>query len=409
MSLKSVRDGKTLSYGRQSISDMDVEAVAKALRSDWLTQGPVVREFEETLADYCGAKHCVATANGTAALHAATLALEIGTGDVGLTSPNTFMASANCILYCGGRPAFADIDPETLCLSPEEVEQYCRKKGPPKVVIAVDFAGVPAELPRFHKIAEKYGFKVIEDAAHAIGSIYAFEEKTYKCGSCAHSDLSILSFHPVKNMTTGEGGAVLTNDDALAEKVRLFSNHGIERNPERFFLHSEGTGGKEDFFFGPWYHEMQVLGYNFRITDIQCALGLSQLSRLEEFKARRQELVRQYNRELKGLSEEGLILLPPWPKDRDPCFHLYILRFTEGAERRKKIYMGLRDRNVYCQVHYIPVHQQPYYRKTFGYRRGDFPYAESYYEMTLSLPLSPAMTNDDVDFVVQALQELIRN
>ena len=282
---------KIIPYSRQSINQDDIDAVTEVLRSDWLTQGPKVKEFEEALESRCGAKHCVVVANGTVALHLACLALGVKEGDVGITSPVSFLASANCIAYCGGTPEFADIDGSRLCLSAEQVEEYCKRNYPPKVVIPVDFAGVPADLPRFRALSDKYGIRVIEDAAHALGSRYTFEGKEYACGSCTHTDLAILSFHPVKTITTGEGGAILTNDEKLALRLRRLASHGIERDPSRLVTRrwSLSTG------FPPWYHEMQDLGFNARITDIQCALGISQLKRLDEFKSKRQAIAKKYN------------------------------------------------------------------------------------------------------------------
>ena len=331
---------KPIPYSRQSISEEDINAVVEVLRSDWLTQGPKVREFEEALAHECGAKHCVVVANGTMALHLACLALGVGPGDLGITSPITFLASANCIAYCGGRVDFADIDPTTLCLSPERVEEYCKTVAVPKVVIPVDFAGVPADLPSFKKLSEKYGFKLIEDAAHSLGSTYQHEGRTYACGSCAHTDLAILSFHPVKTITTGEGGAVLTNDDALADKLQVLASHGVVRDPSRFVndpssfaaasnlqpptssnLHLSSASNLQPPTSNclPYYYEMQSLGFNARITDIQCALGLSQLKRLKEFKAKRQEIVRLYNDAFKDLAENGTVTLPPGRKAQIPA------------------------------------------------------------------------------------------
>ena len=397
---------RVIPYGRQSIDEKDVAAVCSVLRSDWLTQGPKVREFEKALEDYCGAKYCIAVCNGTAALHLACLALGIGQGDVGLTSPITFMASANCIAYCGGRPIFADIDPETLCLSTIEVEACCSKKSPPKVVIPVDFAGVPAELPKLKELSDKYGFILIEDAAHAIGSTYTYQNKEYACGSCAHTDLSIFSFHPVKTITTGEGGAVLTNNSDLAHKVRCLANHGIERDPSRFVQGDTDSSHLQTA--NSWYHEMQHLGYNYRITDIQCALGLSQLKRLDQFKERRKQIVRRYNEGFQPLAEKKMLELPPWPVNTDPCFHLYVLRVrNETKDFRGKVFTELQNQGIYPQVHYIPVYLQPYYQKHFEYKAKDFPYAESYYEKALSLPFYPTLQDDQINHVIDTISKAL--
>ncbi|MBW1723624.1 MAG: UDP-4-amino-4,6-dideoxy-N-acetyl-beta-L-altrosamine transaminase [Deltaproteobacteria bacterium] len=405
----SGEENRSYSYGHQCISSKDIAAVSETLKGDWITGGPKVREFEEALAEYCGAKHCIAVSNGTAALHVSALALDIQKGDVALTSPLTFLASANGILYCGGRPDFVDIDPDTLCLSPGLLEDYCKRKGAPKAVVAVSFAGIPADLPSLRQLADRYGFKLVEDAAHALGSSYKYEEKSYRCASCAHSDLAVLSFHPVKNITTGEGGAVLTNDDALARRLRLYAVHGIERDPEKWV----GLPGKpmdsSKEYYGPWYHEMQVMGFNYRITDFQCALGLSQLSRIGEFKRRRQELAGLYGEKLKVLADRGLIRLPPWPEESDPCFHLYVLQCLGGAKERHRLFQELCKRRIFPQVHYIPVHLQPFYRKAFGYKWGDFPEAESYYERALSLPLYPDLTGSDVEYISGVITEVLEN
>lgn len=395
---------KIIPYSKQSVNQEDVEAVAEVLRSDWLTQGPKVKEFEEALASLCGARHCVAVANGTVALHLACLALEVEQGDVGITSPLSFLASANCIAYCGGRPEFADIDRSRLCLSPDSVEEFCKTHKTPKVVIPVDFAGVPADLPRFRELSKKYGFRLIEDAAHAIGSTYTFEGREYACGSCAHTDLAIFSFHPVKTITTGEGGAILTNDDDLAETLRRLASHGIERDPFRLVTDhwSRSTG------YPVWYHEMHDLGFNGRITDIQCALGISQLRRLDEFKSKRQRIVRKYNEAFEELERKELVLRPPWPENTDPCYHLYPLRLGAACRMsRDDLFLSLRNKGIYCQVHYIPIYRQPYYADRFDIKPDRFPEAERYFASCLSLPLFPDMDEATFDYVVAALLSLI--
>jgi perosamine synthetase len=400
---------RKISYGKQSIDENDVQAVCSVLRSDWLTQGPKVHEFEKALAEYCGARYCIAVCNGTAALHLACLALDVGPGDVGLTSPITFMASANCIAYCGAIPVFADINPETLCLSTSEVEAYCTRYSPPKVVIPVDFAGVPADLPRLKELSNQYGFKLIEDAAHAIGSTYVYRNKEYVCGSCAHTDMAILSFHPVKSITTGEGGAVLTNNSDLAHKVRSLANHGIERDPGKWTGPlPQNTKYKTQNSLDPWYHEMQYLGYNYRITDIQSALGLSQLKRLSGFKERRKIIIQRYNEGFQALAEKGVLELPHWPANTYPCFHLYVLRVqNKEGDLRYKVFTELQKQGIYPQVHYIPVHLQPYYQQHFEYKLGDFPNAESYYKKAMSLPLYPTLNNDEVDYVIETVNKTL--
>ena len=397
---------KIIPYSRQSITQDDIDSVADVLRSDWLTQGPKVREFEEALASRCGAKHCVVVANGTVALHLACLALEIKERDAGLTSPLSFLASANCIAYCGGTPRFADIDRSRLCLSPAAVEEYCTTHRAPKVVIPVDFAGVPADLPGFRELSEKYGFRVIEDAAHAIGSTYTIDGKEVACGSCTHTDLAIFSFHPVKTITTGEGGAILTNDDALAAKLRRLANHGIERDSSNFVPgHSEIVTRHK---FPAWYHEMQDLGFNARITDIQSALGLSQLRRLDEFKSKRQAMVRKYNEAFEDLERKEFVVRPPWPENTDPCYHLYTLRLGDGCKiSRDDLFLALRDKGIYCQVHYIPIYRQPYYVDRFGVEPERFPETEKYFASCLSLPLFPDMDEATFDYVKATILSLI--
>ncbi|MEW6664740.1 MAG: UDP-4-amino-4,6-dideoxy-N-acetyl-beta-L-altrosamine transaminase [Thermodesulfobacteriota bacterium] len=401
---------KIIPYSRQSINQDDIDAVCEVLRSDWLTQGPKVREFEEALATECGAKHCVAAANGTMALHLACLALDVGPGDTGLTSPITFLASANCIAYCGGRPDFADIDPDTLCLSPDRVEEYCRTRGVPKVVITVDFAGVPAALPRFRTLSGKYGFRLIEDAAHSLGSTYEYEGSRYSCGSCAHTDMAILSFHPVKTITTGEGGAVLTNDDNLAAKLRRLASHGVERDPKYFETRNAELGTRNPKLGTPppYYYEMQALGFNARITDIQCALGLSQLKRIWQIRERRQDIVRRYHRALAELAEGQVVVLPPWPADTSPSYHLFTLRLGPKCRiERDELFLHLRERGIYCQVHYIPIYRQPYYRRMHPFAGSDFPESEKYYATCLSLPLFPGLEDSDFHTVVKELSAIL--
>jgi perosamine synthetase len=381
-------------YGKQSIDESDIEPVGQVLRSDFLTTGPAVELFERKLCELTGARYAVACSNGTAALHLACLALGIGKGNTGITSPITFLASANCVEFCGGAMDFVDIDPDTLCLSTAALESYCKDHASPTVVIPVDFAGVPADLPGIWTLAQKYGFKVIEDAAHAIGSTYTHDSKELQCGCCAHSDMAIFSFHPVKTITTGEGGVVLTNDSALAKRLRRFRNHGMTKDADSL--------SRND---GPWYYEMHELGFNYRITDLQCALGISQMNRLGVFKKRRQEIVAAYN---KAFSDHPDLIIPPWPSETSPCFHLYALQFAKGDRVRKRVYEILAANGVLPQVHYIPVYRQPYYQKKYGYRQGKCPAAETYYFRCLSLPLYPALTDSDVNKVIGQVMASLR-
>lgn len=400
-----------LPYGRQNVTEDDIAAVVAVLRSDWLTCGPEVTIFENRVREYLGVKHAIAVSNGTAALHLCALALGVKPGDVGVTTPLTFLASANCIAYCGGRPDFVDIDPATYCLSVQELENFLRKNPPPAVVIPVDFAGVPADLPAIWGLARQYGFRVIEDAAHSLGSYYSSGGVWHKCGSCAHSDLAILSFHPVKTVTAGEGGMVLTNDDALAARVRMYASHGMERDPGRFqpWPIDNRTGEQErleDYRAtnekAPWLYQQQVLGFNYRVTDIQCALGASQFLRLDETVRRRHAIFEAYSRHF---AEDEELILPPCPEGTRPAYHLYVLRFRGRAERKRvAICAALRQHGIFAQVHYIPVYFQPWYRDAYGYAEGKCPASETVYANCLSIPLFPTMTENDIEMVVSTVR-----
>ncbi|HZS09413.1 MAG TPA: UDP-4-amino-4,6-dideoxy-N-acetyl-beta-L-altrosamine transaminase [Blastocatellia bacterium] len=383
----------TLPYGRQWLDEEDLAAVVEVLRGDWMTQGPTVAAFEKALAEYCGARYAVAVSNGTAALHLSCLAADVGAGDVGITSPITFVASANCVAYCGGTPAFADVDAATVTLDPAALEAACERQGP-KVIIPVDFSGLPADLPAIRRIAQKYGATVIEDAAHSLGATYDYEGREYRAASCAHADMAILSFHPVKHITTGEGGAILTNDPGLYQRLLDLRTHGITKDANRLTRHD-----------GPWYHEQHQLGFNYRITDFQCALGISQLRRLDSFVRRRRELVELYRQQITDLSDR-VTLLTDVPERRS-SYHLLVARFKGGAAVRLRVFDYLAGANIRAQVHYIPVHTQPWYRKQFGYREGQFPRAEAYYAGCLSLPLFPAMSDGDVERVVATLRSAL--
>ncbi len=385
---------KPLSYGRQWIDEDDITAVVEVLRSDLLTQGPIVAEFEQVLANYCGAKYAVAVNSGTSALHIAALAAGVKKGDVGITSPITFVASANCIAYCGGTPRFADINPNTVNIDVDALEEVCAQYEP-KIIVPVDFAGQPADLPQIKRIAEKYGAMVIEDAAHSLGASYSDDGIEYKAASCLHSDMAILSFHPVKLITTGEGGAVTTNDENIYQTLLELRSHGIAKSQDKL-IRNEGA----------WWYEQQTLGFNYRITDIQCALGLSQMKKLDSFVERRRELVKIYEEVFADLSEDVSFLLEA--NDKKSAYHLLVAMFPGGPERRKRVLDYLRTQNIWTQVHYIPVHFQPWYQENFGYRRGNFPNAENYYEGCLSLPLFPAMNDSDVERVAVAIREALQ-
>jgi UDP-4-amino-4,6-dideoxy-N-acetyl-beta-L-altrosamine transaminase len=352
-----------------------------------------VAQFEQTLADYCGAKYAVAVNSGTSALHIAALAAGVQTGDVGITTPITFVASANCIAYCGGTPYLVDIDPNTANLDANLLEAACAEHKP-KVIIPVDFTGQPADLPQIYEIAQRYGALVIEDAAHSLGATYTHEGEVYRAGSCVHADMAILSFHPVKHITTGEGGAVLTNDDVLYQKLLEFRTHGITKDADKL--------GRND---GSWYYEQQSLGLNYRLTDFQSALGLSQMRKLDDFVSKRRELVRLYEDALKDV--KGVRLLTETEGKRS-SYHLLVALIEGGADRRRELFDYFQTHNIRAQVHYIPVHFQPWHQESFGFREGDFPNAERYYEGCISLPLFPAMVDQDVERVASVLKQFLR-
>ncbi len=382
-------------YGHQCIDQSDVDAVVEALQSDWLTQGPAVERFEQSMAKYCGAEHAVAICNATAALHLACRALEVGPGDVVWTSPNTFVASANCALYCGASVDFVDIEPDTFNMSPEllatKLESAAKQGRLPKVVIPVHFGGQPCRMDEISALAKRYGFRVVEDASHAVGADYHGS----KIGSCSHSDIAVFSFHPVKIMTTGEGGMAMTNDPELARRLRLFRSHGITRDPK--YMEDETEGG--------WYYQQIELGFNYRMTDIQAALGASQLTKVNQFVARRRQLARQYDAAFRGM------LLQP-ARLADGCnsaFHLYVIRVAieKISHTRREVYDRLREAGIGVNVHYIPVHTQPYYRR-LGFKRNDFPNAVHYYEGAISLPMFYGLTDEQQQFIVGAVAEALQ-
>jgi len=384
-------------YARQDISEADIAAVVRVLRSDFVTQGPVIEQFEQALAGYCGARHAVAVCNATAALHLACRALGLGPGDTLWTSPNTFVASANCALYCGAGVDFVDVDPRTYNISTAKLEEklaHAAKSGRlPKVLVAVHFAGQPCDMAAIGALAKRYGVAVIEDAAHAVGATDGTGDETARVGAGAHSDMTVFSFHPVKILTTGEGGMLLTNRPELAERLRLLRSHGVTRDAARM-------QGAPD---GPWYYEQVELGYNYRITDIQAALGLSQFQRLDAFLARRRQLAAQYNRLL-----DGAPLTLPWQRPQAlSAWHLYVVRVPAGGRRdRRAVFDGLHAAGIRANVHYIPVHLQPHYR-ALGFKTGDFPEAERYYAEAISLPMYAALSDTDQARVAAELGSLL--
>lgn len=379
-------------YGRQSLSEADIAAVVEVLRSDWLTQGPAVNRFEEAVAAYCGARHGVAVANATAGLHLACLALGLGPGDLLWTSPITFVASANCGRYCGADVDFVDIDPHSYNMSVVALREkllHAKAAGRlPKIVVAVHFSGQCCELAEMRELSQQYGFYLIEDAAHAIGASY----RGSKIGSGQYSDITVFSFHPVKVITTGEGGMVMTNSKAIQQRLVELRSHGISRDPAR--MREESEGG--------WYYQQLDLGYNFRMTDIQAALGWSQLQRLDQFVARRRELAQRYNAELTDLP----VVLPWQHSDSHSAWHLYVINLNTlfSPLRRRQLYERLWQAGIGVNVHYIPVHLQPYYRD-LGFNPGDFPEAERYYSAALTLPLFPAMSDSDQEQVIELLHK----
>ncbi len=373
-------------YGRQSVSEEDIQAVVEVLRSDFLTQGPVVPDFERAVAAYCGVGHALATNSATSALHIACLALEVGPGDLVWTSPVTFVASATCARYCGADIDFVDIDPRTYNLSisalADKLEQAKAAGRLPKVVIPVHLAGQSCEMAAIHALSQRYGFRIIEDASHAIGGSY----RGGKVGNCQYSDITVFSFHPVKIVTTGEGGMALTNDEGLVKTMARLRSHGITRYAEDMTQVPDG----------PWYYQQIDLGFNYRMTDFQAALGLSQLRRLDAFVARRHELVRRYDQLLKGS-----VAQTPWQHpDTYSGMHLYVVRVP--AESRRQIFESLRSGGVGVNLHYIPVYRQPYY-ESLGYQRSQFPGAEAYYSQAITLPLYPGLEEMQQDQVVRQL------
>ncbi len=378
-------------YGRQDITDEDINAVCEVLRSDFLTQGPAIEKFEKTVAEYCGASHAVAMNSATSALHVACLALDLGPGDWLWTSPNTFVASANCALYCGAQVDFVDIDPATHNMSVEALErklQEAEKNGRlPKIVIPVHFAGEPCDLKAIKALAERYRFAVIDDASHAIGGRYG----EFAIGGTPYSDITIFSFHPVKIVTTGEGGMAVTSNPELGVKLARLRTHGITRNPVEMSREPDG----------PWYYEQIGLGYNYRITDIQAALGVSQLGRLDAYVQRRHELADRYDQLLASLP----LKRPVRDRANRSGLHLYVVVLND-ADRRREVFDNLRANGIGVNVHYIPVHLQPYYR-SLGFKPGDFPAAEAYYAGAISLPMFATLADDQQDRVVSVLSDAL--
>jgi UDP-4-amino-4,6-dideoxy-N-acetyl-beta-L-altrosamine transaminase len=381
-------------YGRQDVTQVDIDAVVAVLRSDFLTQGPTVPQFERAVANHVGAKHALAVNSATSALHLACLALGLRPGDRLWTSPITFVASANCGLYCGAQVDFVDIDPQTYNLCPRALRDkllIAEKLGNlPKIVIPVHLSGQSCEMSEIHALSKRYGFKIIEDASHAIGGKY----KQDFVGSCRYSDVTVFSFHPVKIVTSGEGGIAVTNCDEIAHQIDLLRSHGITRDTHYMTRMSDG----------PWYYEQIDLGFNYRITELQAALGLSQVARLDAYVTRRHELARRYDL----LLSDAKLTIPWQHPDCYSSMHLYIIRLQleriNGSHRQ--VFEGLRERDIGVNLHYIPVHTQPFFER-MGFKRGTFPQSEQYYREAISLPMYSGLTHEQQDRVVEALTEVV--
>jgi perosamine synthetase len=372
-----------LPYGHQTIDDQDIAAVTSVLKGDWLTQGPKVEEFEKTIADYCGAKYAVALSNGTAALHAACAVAGISSESEAIVTPLTFAATANAVVYCNGKPVFADIQENTLNIDPEQIIGKINSKT--KAILSVDFAGYPADMENINSIAKSKNLIVIEDSCHALGAEY----KGQKIGCLA--DMTVFSFHPVKHITTGEGGMILTDNDDFYQKLKIFRHHGIVKdNPTQ----------------GAWHYDIFQMGYNFRITDFQCALGISQMKKLDLFLKRRREIANTYDHAFSQMPE---IMVQQVNSDVKHAYHIYVVQLYKERLKagRKEIFDALRAENIGVNVHYLPVHLHPFYKNQFSYKAGDFPKAEEYYTRAITLPIFPAMTDEDVNDVIEALRKVI--
>ena len=385
---------QTIPYGRQDITQADIDAVVAVLKSDFLTQGPMVPKFEQAVASHCGAKHALAVNSATSALHIACMALGVGPGDWLWTSPVTFVASANCALYCGAQVDFVDIDPRTYNLCPQalaaKLELAERAGKLPKVVVPVHLCGQPCDMQAIHALAQRYGFKIIEDASHAIGGRY----QNRPIGNSQYSDITVFSFHPVKIITTAEGGMCMTNDDALAKKMALARSHGITRDPAQMTHASDG----------PWYYQQIALGYNYRMTELQAALGVSQMERLDAFVTRRHQLARRYDTLLAALP-----VTAPWQHpDSYSGLHLYPIRLQldKTTQSHLQVFESLRAQGIGVNLHYIPVHTQPYYAQ-MGFKPEDYPQAQAYYSEAISLPMYQNLTDEQQDQVIAALSKAL--
>lgn len=410
---------KPIPYGTQHITDEDIEAVTEVLRADYLTQGPKVKEFEEAFADYIGSDYGVAVSNGTAALHLGVLALGIEPGQKVITTPITFAASANCVKYAGGEVDFVDIDPDTFLIDLDQVEEKLQgsEDGEYAGIIPVDFTGLAVNTERLRAIADEHDLWILEDACHAPGGSFknSIEETVY-CGDCRYADAAIFSFHPVKHIAAGEGGMITTNDEEVKQKLETLRTHGITnsaatfKNPVELALGRDKNvlnGAKGDLNssvkYPGWYYEMQELGYNYRLTDIQCTLGLSQLKRADDGLNRRREIAKQYDEVFKDIDVVKVQNVDAEIRDNRHAYHLYVIQ----VNNRKELYDYLREHEIYSQIHYIPVHTLPYY-KQFGWNKGDFPKAESYYEKCISLPMYPTLKENQQHFVIEKVLDMVK-
>ncbi len=391
-------------YGKQNITDADILAVSEALKGDFLTQGPTILAFEQAFSKYIGCKFSVAVANGTAALHLNALALNVKPGDKVITTPITFAASANCIRYCGGEVVFSDIDPETYLLDINKVETLLKSspKGTYQGIVPVDFAGRAVNLEAFRKLADEYGLWIIQDSCHSPGGYFVDSNgNNQNCGNGNFADLAIFSFHPVKHIATGEGGMITTNNEDLYKKLLELRTHGITKSDDNFLNSKSFAAGQDienDSNYPGWYMEMQTLGYNYRFTDFQAALGISQLSRANEGMKKRKEIAQKYNDAFANnkniIRQSGFI--------EGHAYHLYVIE----VENRLGLYNFLREHKIFAQIHYIPCHLMPYY-KQFGWKIGDLPHAEQYYKNCISLPMFPTLTNEEQDFVINKIEEFL--
>jgi len=384
-----------ISYGKQSIDQTDIDAVVQVLKSDWLTQGPAVKTFENDLQKYFGAKHTCVVSNGTAALHLTALALDWQPGDIVITSPITFLATANCIVYAGAIPDFIDIDPNTYTLDPnlaeEKVKFYQSKGKKVKAIIGVDYAGHPCDWNALREIADKYDLQLVNDNCHALGASY-FDDKQY---AIKYADIITQSYHPVKHLTTGEGGAILTNNPEIDDKVRRLRSHGMTKDPSQLENND-----------GPWYYEMHEVGYNYRITDFQCALGSSQLKKLNSFVEKRCLIASRYDDSFANIVN---LKIPENNDSIDHSYHLYPLQidFEKCSFTKVQFFEKMKESGINLQIHYIPIHMQPFYRKNYGFQKGDFPVSENFYHKEVSLPIYPDLSNKDVSLVIDSILRIM--